>query len=133
MCSASDDLKVVGDETWNRIQAKPKDEHQSQVNLYAWGLGSPRWSVCYVHAASGETKEHFGDTDEFAAKKDFGAFEEVAYWVKKGVPPPRPYEDAEDDDGTVKLARDQYPCRFCPHRTCCWEDKGGSNVTVPEA
>ncbi len=110
------DLKVVGEETWKRVQHQPRRDHRAQTNLYAWSLESPRWSVCYVRAGTGEILEHFGDTDEFEAKRDLGAFEEAAYWVRKGAPPPRPYADR---DG--KRARDQFPCRLCSHRTTCWE------------
>ena len=124
------DLKVVGDETWARVKNAPKPEHKAQVNLCAFGLGAARWSVCYVHAGSGEILEHFGDTDAFAAKRDFGQFEEVGYWLSKRELPPRPYEDVTLEDGTVKLACDQFPCRFCPHRTHCWETKEGSDVSV---
>lgn len=126
------DLKVVGEGTWSRVKNKPKPEHRAQANLYAWGLSAPQWSVCYVLAGTGEIREHFGTTDAFEAKRDFGAFEEAAYWVRKSLLPPRPYEDFVEEDGTKKLARDQYPCRFCSHRTHCW--KGESDeIAVPNA
>jgi hypothetical protein len=104
------DLKVVGDGTWSRTKNTPLPEHRAQVNLYAWALGSPRWSVCYVHASTGELREHFGKTDAFAARRDFGAFEEASYWLRAGTPPPRPYEDSTG-----------FPCRFCPHQNVCWQ------------
>lgn len=114
------DLKVVGESTWAKVQKAPKQEHQAQVQLYAFGLGSPRWSVLYVRAATGEMLEHSADTDEFAARRDFGLFETVAYYMAKGEPPPRPYADIEEDDGTTKIAADSYPCRYCRFLTTCW-------------
>lgn len=113
------DLKVVGISTWEKVKEAPKQEHAAQVNQYAYAIGSPMRSVLYVNASTGEYLEHFDCTDEFAARKDFGLYEEAFYWMKRGTPPPRPYEDIEEDEGT-KLARDAFPCRFCAYRPTCW-------------
>jgi hypothetical protein len=126
------DLKCVGIKTWAKIQQGPKQEHRAQVNLYAYGRGAKRWSVCYVNVDTGDIHEHFGDMDEFAARRDFGLFEEVNYWLKRGEPPPRPYEDIEEEDGTVKLARTQYPCNWCAYKATCWpaQEKETNDVAV---
>jgi len=120
------DLKVVGEKTWEKVQERPKQEHQAQVNLYAFGLGCSTWSVCYVRAGTGEILEHYGATDDFAARRDLGMFEEAAYWIGKGVPPPRPYEDFEEEDGTVKRARDSFPCGWCKFNDHCWGARDAS-------
>lgn len=134
------DLKTVGDKTWAKIQKAPKQEHAAQVNLYAFAICAPRWSVCYVNASTGEIIEHFGDTDAFAARKDFGLFEEAAFWIARNLPPPRPYEDfADDETGETKIAADSYPCAFCAFRATCWtegiadERKDENHVDVQEA
>lgn len=125
------DLKTVGLSTWEKIQKAPKQEHVAQVNLYAYGLGAPTWSVLYVNASTGEMLEHFGELDEFAARKTFGQFEEAFYWMQKGKAPPRPYEDIEEDDGTVKLAREAFPCRFCPYLSTCWRAEDTDECKQP--
>lgn len=130
------DLKVVGESTWEKVQKRPKQEHEAQVNLYGWCTGAPRWSVCYVRASTGEILEHFGNTDAFAARKEFGLFEEVALWFRRGTPPPRPYEDIEEEDGTVKVAKDGFPCAWCDYRATCWaesNEKGTTDEPVQEA
>jgi len=114
------DLKTVGSTTWAKVQKEPKQEHRAQCQLYAYGLGAATWSVCYVNADTGERLEHFGQTDAFTARRDFGAFEEAAYWMGRGEPPPRPYEDIEEEDGTVKVARDRFPCAWCAYKATCW-------------
>lgn len=115
------DLKVVGAGTWAKVQKAPKQEHAAQTNLYAFGLGADTWSVCYVNRETLEILEHEPrPMDAFAARKDFGLYEEAAYWIGKGTPPPRPYDDIEEDDGTVKVAKDGWPCRYCAFRATCW-------------
>lgn len=115
------DLKVVGDRTWADVEKEPKDEHRAQVNLYAYALDAPEWSVLYVHASTGEMREHFRELDVYQARRDLGLFEEAQYWLKRGEVPPRPFEDYEDDEtGKVDLARDRVPCRWCSYRAVCW-------------
>lgn len=114
------DLKVVGTKTWQEIQERPKQEHFSQVNLYAYGLGVTSWSVLYLNRDTRELKEHHHNTDEFEARADFGLFEEVFYWMKRGEPPPHPYSDRDNEDGTVTAARDRFPCAWCSYKATCW-------------
>jgi CRISPR/Cas system-associated exonuclease Cas4 (RecB family) len=129
------DLKTVSTSTWERTENEPKQEHRAQVNIYAAAIGAPRCSVLYVHTDSGASREHFRDTDLFAARRDFGLFEEVTYWMKRGEPPPRPYDDIEEEDGTVKLARNGFPCSFCAYRATCWPvaERTKSNESVQAA
>jgi hypothetical protein len=123
------DLKVVGDRTWADTEEAPKDEHRAQVNLYAYALGAPEWSVCYVCAATGEIREHFGALDVYQARRDLGLFEDAAYWLKRGEPPPRPFEDYEDDEtGKVNLACNRVPCRRCSYRPTCWATSEGETT-----
>lgn len=125
------DLKTVGNKTWAKVQKAPKQEHRAQVQLYAYGLGAPTFSVCYVNADTGEIIEHYGTVDEYEARKDFGMFEEVSYWLSKGEPPPRPYADFENEDGTEKIAKDSFPCAWCKFRTTCWQsEEEAINVAI---
>jgi hypothetical protein len=114
------DLKTVGNGTWARVQKRPADKHAAQVNLYAWGLGAPRNSICYVNADTGEILEHVRDTDGFAAEEDLGLFEMAHYYRASGREPVRPYMDITEDDGTVKIAKDRWPCRWCAYSEHCW-------------
>jgi hypothetical protein len=121
------DLKLVGASTWAKVAKGPKKEHRAQVNLYAYALEAATWSVCYVlreasgDDAAGTIREYDGASDAFAARRDVGMFEEVAYWLAKGEAPPRPYADIEDDEtGRVTVARDAFPCGWCPYRSTCW-------------
>lgn len=116
--------------TWEKVQKEPKQEHAAQTNLYAYGLGAETWSVCYVNANTGEILEHAPrPTDAFEARKDFGLFEEVAYWIGRGEAPPRPFEDHEDEEtGVVKVAADSFPCAWCDFRSTCWPGTTGKEV-----
>lgn len=138
------DLKVVGmgrmvegewkAGTWEKVQKEPKQEHAAQTNLYAYGLGADTWGVLYVNANTGETLEHGPfPMDGFAARKDFGLYEEVAYWIGKGTPPPRPFEDLEEEDGTVKVAKDSFPCAWCAFKATCWSEERKDDEPVQEA
>ncbi|HVO29211.1 MAG TPA: hypothetical protein VMV18_00670 [bacterium] len=113
-------LHVLPDEQWKAGKAGALEEHRAEANLLAWGFEARRWSVCYIHANTGEIVEHSDATDAFTARRDLGLIEEVAYWMGAGVPPPRPFEDFEKDDGTIKLAVEHEPCRSCPSRAVCW-------------
>lgn len=123
---------VTDDAIWAKAQAAPQDDHRAEANLLAFGLEAPRWSVCYVHAATGEVTEHLGTTDAFAARRDFGLFEEIAYWMRVGLPPPRPVEDFEKDDGAIKLARDHEPCKRCPNVSICWSTNDAIKERTPD-
>lgn len=116
------DLKVVGGGTWSKVQNAPKQEHAAQTNLYAYGHGADTWSVCYVNRETLQIREHDAQpTDTFKARKDFGLFEEAAYFIAKGEAPPRPYEDYDaDDENPAKVAADSFPCFYCPFRATCW-------------
>lgn len=118
--------------TWEKVQREPKQEHSAQVNLYAYALGAAAWGVCYVNANTGEIRE-LGpfQTDAFKARKDFGLFEEVAFFIAKGWPPPKPYDDIEDDDGNVRVAKDSFPCGYCAFNASCWSREGVLDAELP--
>ena len=107
--------------TWAQTEHGPTEKHAAQVNMYAYGLGAPRWSVCYVNVDTGEIREHFGDTDEYKAEEDLGSFEEGNYHRIIGRPPPRPFTDIEEENGTIKIARKRFPCGWCAFNKTCWE------------
>ena len=130
------DLKVVGTSTFNRTCSYgPEPKHRAQVNMYAYGLNIPKWSVCYVHADTGAMREHFGEMDAFQAEEDLGDFELAHYYRSIGQTPPRPYADLikEDKEGKPLLvvARNERPCCWCDYQVHCWEkDTGETNAEV---
>ena len=108
-------FRIASDESWASLLASPHREHSAEANLIAYGLGAPKWSICYCQVSTGEMVEHFGATDPLRARRDFGLLQEVGYWIRVGIPPPRPFDDAPG-----RPARDVEPCLNCPSRATCW-------------